>query len=211
MPSQWPFSCSMPAACTVPQRQGRSGRKASLHARARQRHQVTDPGPGLIEIKRKFQDLFERARSKLMRNQVVRDESQLAASGREREMKIRGTERLLFVCHGNTNRSMLAEADCRTRIKLADGGSISSAGFHPRAGRPGAPVTVRLASEVGLDLRQSRSILERSTWILTSAGLAAVGGAAKWRIAVPRQTLSSAPAAASSNRLFAGTINGTSP
>ncbi len=118
---------------------------------------ITDPGPGWIEIKRTLQALYDRARHRLMRQKVMREARQLAANGHERERKLRDAKSLLFVCHGNINRSMLAEVDFRTRIKLAEGGPIASAGFHPRAGRPADPVTAKLASEVGLDLGKSRS------------------------------------------------------
>ncbi len=63
---------------------------------------------------------------------------------------------VLFVCHGNINRSAFAEQKLRA-LPAARNLILASAGFLPRAGRPTGPVSLEVAGRFGVDLAHHRS------------------------------------------------------
>ncbi len=78
-----------------------------------------------------------------------------------------GVHSILFVCTGNTCRSPLAEALCKSQLALAQGCSVAelpergflvrSAGLAAAPGLPAAAEAVLVASEQGADLSEHRS------------------------------------------------------
>lgn len=68
--------------------------------------------------------------------------------------------RLLFVCHGNTCRSPMAEGVFRDLVEKAGRGrefAIASAGTHARqVGAPPDPRAVAAAREIGIDIAEQR-------------------------------------------------------
>jgi protein-tyrosine-phosphatase len=68
--------------------------------------------------------------------------------------------RIVCVCTGNVDRSPLVEAYLRRELEqigLAGAIAVESRGILPREGRPASPPTVRLASELGVDLGAHRA------------------------------------------------------
>jgi protein-tyrosine-phosphatase len=70
------------------------------------------------------------------------------------ETRLRKAEEILFLCHGNINRSILAE---RCLNHSGSGPRFLSAGLHPRAGRPADPTMVDVAASQGVSLEDARS------------------------------------------------------
>jgi protein-tyrosine-phosphatase len=68
--------------------------------------------------------------------------------------------KILCVCTGNVDRSPLVEAYLThelAQMGLQDAISVTSRGALPREGRPASPPTVKLASEMGIDLSGHRA------------------------------------------------------
>ena len=80
-----------------------------------------------------------------------------------------GVRSILFICTGNTCRSPLAEALCKSQLARALGGSavdlpqrgfiVQSAGLAATTGQPAAAEAVLAAQELGADLSGHRSQL----------------------------------------------------
>lgn len=153
----------VPALAGLPPPPGRRELARSLLLFFSPRHRfdvqsLRDPLPGLVDLARIVARYGGRARD------LLRDRLQLRRQ-RARWKKARRTHalaharHLLFVCHGNINRSPLAEhcylQGLDAAARAAD--PVSSAGFHEPAGRPTDPLMVALARENGVDLTPCRS------------------------------------------------------
>ncbi|MCA9321412.1 MAG: ATP-grasp domain-containing protein [Planctomycetes bacterium] len=116
-----------------------------------------DPRPGFVEMGRIVSDLGAKISSRVRRKRLVaramKERRQTEASAQ----RLRDARALLFLCHGNINRSALAEHDLRRRLGPVERPSIVSAGFHLKGDRPADPTMRRLADEVGVSLEASRS------------------------------------------------------
>lgn len=112
-----------------------------------------DPVPGLVDLGRIARHQWQRMAGQLALRRRLAAELR-AGSGRGRQAMARA-RRVLFLCHGNINRSALAHAYARSR----HGGPVEflSAGFHAPGGRPADPVMVEVAAAAGVDLAQWRS------------------------------------------------------
>jgi protein-tyrosine-phosphatase len=65
--------------------------------------------------------------------------------------------RLLFVCTGNTCRSVLAEGIARARLGPESGVAFESAGLDALEGAPAAPHALVVVAEMGVDLGAHRA------------------------------------------------------
>jgi protein-tyrosine-phosphatase len=78
-----------------------------------------------------------------------------AARGGPAQARVRQARSVLFLCHGNINRSAVAQLHAErrwgTRVQVA------SAGFHAVGDRPADPTMVQAADDAGLDLSNWRS------------------------------------------------------
>lgn len=115
----------------------------------------TDPWPGLVDLGRIVQRQWARltaARTQRRRLNEARRHAALGGADRQRLGRARS---VLFICHGNINRSAVAQAHAERRW----GGRlrIGSAGFHAVGDRAADPTMVRMAAAAGLDLRHWRS------------------------------------------------------
>jgi protein-tyrosine-phosphatase/predicted ATP-grasp superfamily ATP-dependent carboligase len=113
----------------------------------------SDPRPGLVDLARTGTWLTERVRA------VLEHRRGLRAAVRARPSLVartRAARSILFVCHGNINRSALAEHHLRSLL-AGEPVAIRSAGFHRAAGRPADPRMVATARRRGLSLDDARS------------------------------------------------------
>ena len=111
---------------------------------------LRDPRPGLVDLHRIARGYLRRVTDGL-RHQL--DKRRRASPGERRRIArlLAPARRILFVCHGNINRSALAEVLSR-RLLEGDDIEVRSAGFHPVQGRPADPNMVACAREQGVDL-----------------------------------------------------------
>jgi protein-tyrosine-phosphatase/predicted ATP-grasp superfamily ATP-dependent carboligase len=72
--------------------------------------------------------------------------------------RLSGVRSVLFVCHGNINRSAVAEQALRQRCRARGWAlRVASAGLLPQAGRSTGPVSREVAASLGVDLAEHRS------------------------------------------------------
>lgn len=114
-----------------------------------------DPLPGLVDIGQVLRVQWQRVQSALLfKLRLAR--AWHSARLRAASLRRRGpAQRVLFLCHGNINRSALAQAYAQRR----DTGAchFESAGFHAVDRRPADPVMVDEAASHGVDLTQWQS------------------------------------------------------
>jgi protein-tyrosine-phosphatase/predicted ATP-grasp superfamily ATP-dependent carboligase len=115
---------------------------------------LDDPKPGLEDLRRLGERAVNRvrraARHRLERVPAVRR----AQAGRARTALAQARQ-VLFVCKGNICRSPFAEAWARRLV--GEGAEVSSAGNHPKRGRPCPAEGIDAAAEMGVDLGPHRS------------------------------------------------------
>jgi protein-tyrosine-phosphatase len=115
---------------------------------------LDDPKPGLEDLRRLGERAVNRvrraARHRLERVPAVRR----AQAGRARTALAQARQ-VLFVCKGNICRSPFAEAWARRLV--GEGAEVSSAGYHPKRGRPCPAEGIDAAAEMGVDLGPHRS------------------------------------------------------
>ncbi len=119
---------------------------------------LSDPLPGLIEIKRLFANYGLRLRDTLAENLFTVSQRLLWRNGTVRE-RLRESKRVLFICYGNINRSALAHSLMTARLPATCNLDVLSAGFHTEEQRPADPRMAQVAAANGADLTQSRSRL----------------------------------------------------
>ncbi len=147
---------SLPAGLPPPP--GRRELRHSLALLLSPRHRfdvqsLGDPVPGLVDLGRIARLYWQRASGRLRDRLLLRRQR---ARWRKAEVarSLAEAKTLLFVCHGNINRSALAEQCYLQEGKpgARAGNFPVSAGFHERAGRPADPVMVALAREHGVNM-----------------------------------------------------------
>ncbi len=117
---------------------------------------LSDPLPGLVDMLRILRRYRERMAGRISERLFFINQRLAWRRGEVRE-RIRRANRILFICYGNINRSILAETLMTRLTGTAEPGWISSAGFHSRAQRPADPQMVELAGQRGIDLSGARS------------------------------------------------------
>lgn len=116
---------------------------------------LSDPWPGLVDLGRIARRQFARLHDRRRTHRRLHSALQQARSGSGTAAGVVNAKSLLFVCHGNINRSVVAHAQAQRRFPT--GVHLRSAGFHPQGDRPADPNMVRAAEAVGLDLTRWRS------------------------------------------------------
>jgi protein-tyrosine-phosphatase/predicted ATP-grasp superfamily ATP-dependent carboligase len=116
---------------------------------------LCDPVPGIVDIGAIISSYARRGTSQIADKLFLRRQKKAWRSG-DVSRALANSQRILFICYGNINRSALA--DLLTRGYAEDVGvSVVSAGFHPVDGRCADPVMVEVAADYGYDLTASRS------------------------------------------------------
>ena len=118
---------------------------------------LLDPWPGLVDAGRILRHQARRIGDVLRQRWQLRAAWQ-AVRARQVLMRQSGNQaprQVLFLCHGNINRSALAQAWALRQDGLQP--RVVSAGFHPESGRPADPVMVEVAARCGADLSDWRS------------------------------------------------------
>lgn len=117
--------------------------------------ELRDPKPGLVDIRRigarYAQRLSEQWRDRSLRRH---HSARWREGGVARSLGSAGS--VLFVCHGNINRSVLAQRALEQRLQ-GHPIEVLSAGFHGEAERPADPVMTEVAGRAGIDLSGWRS------------------------------------------------------
>lgn len=141
-----------PALVTLPT--GRQVLKDALLVFSPRHHfdiqSLRDPWPGLVDLWRLLSHQAQRASSLWQRRRFLAAQRRAAQPGGRGVRQLQGAHRVLFLCHGNINRSAVAQVYAQAR----HGGRFIyvSAGFHEAAGRPADPAMVAQAAQMGLDL-----------------------------------------------------------
>jgi len=116
---------------------------------------LEDLRPGLIDARRTVESVTSRftdlVKKRLVARRMEAARSERVAMGK----RIAEARHILFGCYGNINRSALAEFDLAARE--LPGLKLSSAGVHPREGRPADKTMAAIAAERGLDMSRHRS------------------------------------------------------
>jgi protein-tyrosine-phosphatase len=119
---------------------------------------LSDPLPGLIEIKRLMANYGRRFHDMLAEKMFTLSQRLLWRNGTVRE-RLRESKTVLFICYGNINRSALAQTLMTAQLPATSKVKVFSAGFHREEQRPADPRMVRVAAAQGADLTRSRSRL----------------------------------------------------
>lgn len=114
---------------------------------------LSDPRPGLVDLGRIMRRHWQRVTGQLALRRRLQTEWRGSVQGGHAALA--GARRVLFLCHGNINRSALAHAYAQTRH--GQRWEFMSAGFHAPEGRPADPVMVEVARAKGVDLGQWQS------------------------------------------------------
>ncbi len=139
-----------------------------------------DPRPGFVEMGRLVRDVASRVAGRRARRRIRRQAERMRAHRATLDGRLRAAGSLLFVCHGNINRSPLAASDLKRRLEGKVAVDIFSAGFHPKEGRPADPRMAALASAEGVDLGPCRSrvvdaqLLEKADLVFVMDGAQAL-------------------------------------
>jgi protein-tyrosine-phosphatase/predicted ATP-grasp superfamily ATP-dependent carboligase len=111
---------------------------------------LRDPKPGWVDLCRLGQRQWQRVRGLLQQRRRLNHERRAGIAGGSGHRALQRAGSVLFLCHGNINRSALAHAYAAQRY--GDRIAMTSAGFHAPGGRPADPVMVDVASAHGVDL-----------------------------------------------------------
>jgi predicted ATP-grasp superfamily ATP-dependent carboligase/protein-tyrosine-phosphatase len=112
---------------------------------------------GWFDFRRSLSLLMERFRAKRKKDELIRSMEHLRGSRQELRTRLSRTQKVLFLCYGNINRSALAEFDLAARLDSRATVEIVSAGFHDREGRSADANMMKQAAKEGIDLAASRS------------------------------------------------------
>ncbi|MFA5631101.1 MAG: ATP-grasp domain-containing protein [Porticoccaceae bacterium] len=118
---------------------------------------LADPLPGLIEIRRLAAGYGTRLSGVIADKRFALQQRLLWRNGTVRE-KIRAARTVLFICHGNINRSPAAEIVMKSMLPANCATRVHSCGFHQQAGRPADWRMRQIAHERGFDLSYCNSI-----------------------------------------------------
>lgn len=111
---------------------------------------IRDPWPGLVDLGRIVQRQTARVRSTLQVRRRLQRAQREAAPGGPAQARVQQARSVLFLCHGNINRSAVAQMHAERR--WAPQVHLASAGFHAVGDRPADPTMVQAAADAGLDL-----------------------------------------------------------
>ncbi|ODU10887.1 MAG: hypothetical protein ABS84_02725 [Rubrivivax sp. SCN 71-131] len=114
-----------------------------------------DPMPGLVDLGRIAAHHGARLRELLARRRFLRRQWRMGRPGGRAARQLQAARTVLFVCHGNINRSALAQAYAEQRHPGR--WHCLSAGFHPQAGRPADARMADIAREHGVEMQALRS------------------------------------------------------
>lgn len=114
-----------------------------------------DLRPGLVDLSRIWQRQWARVTTALAQRRRLAAEWRAGRPGGDGRRVLARSQRVLFLCYGNINRSALAHAYAAARH--AGVLSFASAGFHAPAGRPPDPTMVDVAAQQGVALGDWRS------------------------------------------------------
>ena len=117
---------------------------------------LSDPVPGLVEIKRLALRYWRRIRDVMAEQRFAHHQRLCWHNGTVR-IRLRDAGTVLFVCYGNINRSALAQVMLEKLLPDNCDKRVFSAGFHKEEGRPADSRMQKIASEHGFDLSLSRS------------------------------------------------------
>jgi len=117
---------------------------------------LSDPLPGLVDIARLARHYALRVTGLCKEHWFFLQQRLLWRNGAIRE-KLRNSRSILFVCYGNINRSVVAEAAMSAIQPSADTRKIRSAGFHEKTDRPADPRMVAVAARHNIALKNSSS------------------------------------------------------
>jgi protein-tyrosine-phosphatase/carbamoylphosphate synthase large subunit len=109
-----------------------------------------DPWPGLVDLGRIATQQWRRVTDALHRRKQLHRAWRAARAAQSGMQQRSGTQRVLFVCYGNINRSAVAHVHGMAQ----HGGrwQILSAGFHAVEDRPADPTMISVASARGVNL-----------------------------------------------------------
>jgi predicted ATP-grasp superfamily ATP-dependent carboligase/protein-tyrosine-phosphatase len=110
----------------------------------------SDPRPGLTDLRRIAVRQWDRIRGALQRRRFLAAQFKDAQAGGDGARILAKARHVLFLCHGNINRSAVAQVYAESRY--ARRFDYRSAGFHPVQGRPADPTMVDQAATLQLDL-----------------------------------------------------------
>ena len=114
-----------------------------------------DIRPGLVDLRRIVQRQWQRVRSVLQQRRRLAGAYRSGRPGGAGQQALASSSKVLFLCHGNINRSAVAQA--YAQVRHAGRFQFTSAGFHATSGRSADPVMVDVAQAQGIDLTGWRS------------------------------------------------------
>jgi protein-tyrosine-phosphatase/predicted ATP-grasp superfamily ATP-dependent carboligase len=119
---------------------------------------LRDPRPGLVDLRRLLSHQWKRSATLWQRRRFLARQCRAAQAHGVAVQQLGAARQVLFLCHGNINRSAVAQVYAQSRYGSRF--TFKSAGFHEAEGRPADPEMVAQASRQGLDLSawQSRSL-----------------------------------------------------
>ncbi|MCB1782103.1 MAG: ATP-grasp domain-containing protein [Candidatus Competibacteraceae bacterium] len=112
--------------------------------------QWRDPKPGLVDIGRLIKSYATRITGQLHDRWQRRRQRAAWRNGQVAHC-VSQARRILFICYGNINRSAVAHRYAERVLSYRDL-IITSAGFHPQAGRPADPTMIEVAAEQEIDM-----------------------------------------------------------
>jgi predicted ATP-grasp superfamily ATP-dependent carboligase/protein-tyrosine-phosphatase len=110
-----------------------------------------DPRPFLIDSRQTITWAWDLISNFLIDYALCKKFLQIRQSAKLHE-KLKSASRILFVCYGNINRSVLAEISFKSLQGDSTALITDSAGFHPVDARPADPAMVEVAAERGINL-----------------------------------------------------------
>lgn len=115
-----------------------------------------DPRPGWLDFRRTIRDVWSRFSIHFRKQKLRNLMADLRRDRAALEARVRSARRIVFLCYGNINRSILAERAFKSVFHGQDV-SCSSCGFHPEENRPADPAMVAAASVHAVDLSDAKS------------------------------------------------------
>jgi len=111
---------------------------------------LSDLNPGVVDAVRFFSKSLKRLKVKILEKLFFKNQRKQLKS-RSFAQKLQDARKILFVCFGNINRSVLAE---KVFLELFPNSNVKciSAGFHKQKGRPADPVMLEIAKGYNIDL-----------------------------------------------------------
>ena len=117
---------------------------------------LDDPLPGALSWLEFIQGKAGKIGNKLSEWWSAKQAARQAHNRETLDRALTAARSVLFICHGNINRSAFAERKLRALLGNRDL-RIASAGFLPGAGRSTGPLSRAVAGRLGVDLEDHRS------------------------------------------------------